>query len=227
MAAISSKLGIRTAILDAIERLMARFGYKKTTVDDIAREAGIGKGTVYLHFPSKEEIALSSIDRVVDRVQDRLREIAASPGPARDRIRAMLIARVLVRIDNVASYSESLDDLFEALRPAYLARRHRYFAAEAAIFAGVLDEGKRRREFALADIATAARLLLLATNSLLPHSLSVHELGDRAEIEDRVNGLADLLLDGLIRRGVSKRRPRSAATTSDRVLTTAIRRRIS
>src|SRR5437763_1237801 len=42
-------------ILDAADRLLARYGYQKMTVDDLAREAGIGKGTVYLSFPGKSE----------------------------------------------------------------------------------------------------------------------------------------------------------------------------
>jgi len=44
---------VRDAILDAAERLLARYGYRKMTMDDLASEAGIGKGTTYLHFPSK------------------------------------------------------------------------------------------------------------------------------------------------------------------------------
>ena len=46
----------RDRILDAAERLLARFGYKKTTMEDIAREAGLGKRTLYLHFASKEAL---------------------------------------------------------------------------------------------------------------------------------------------------------------------------
>ena len=53
--------------MDATDRLLARFGYKKMTIDDLAQEVGIGKGTVYLHFSSKEEIALSHIDRIIER----------------------------------------------------------------------------------------------------------------------------------------------------------------
>src|SRR6516164_4602069 len=113
----------RESLLDAMERLLARYGYKKTTMDDLAREAGIGKGTIYLHFPSKEEVALSSIDRVVERVQERLRALAASSLSAEDRLREMLAERVLMRFDSVQAYSQGLDDLFESLRPAYMARR--------------------------------------------------------------------------------------------------------
>src|SRR6478736_9851129 len=42
-----------TRLLDAAARLFARFGFDKTSVDDIARAAGVSKGAVYLHWPSK------------------------------------------------------------------------------------------------------------------------------------------------------------------------------
>jgi TetR/AcrR family acrAB operon transcriptional repressor len=45
-----------TRILDAAARLMAHYGYDKTTVSDIAREAGISKGAIYLHHSSKEDL---------------------------------------------------------------------------------------------------------------------------------------------------------------------------
>ena len=54
---------VREAILDATEQLLAQYGYKKIPIDDLAQEVGIGKGSIYLHFTSKEEIALSHIDR--------------------------------------------------------------------------------------------------------------------------------------------------------------------
>src|SRR6516225_3161237 len=106
---------VRDALLDAMERLLARYGYKKTTMDDLAREARIGKGTIYLHFPSKEEVALCSIDRVVGSVHRHLQDLAAADGPAPERLRRMLVARVLDRFDSVRAYSQGLDDLFAAL----------------------------------------------------------------------------------------------------------------
>jgi AcrR family transcriptional regulator len=50
-------------ILDALARLITRWGYGKTTVDDIAREAGVAKGTVYLHWPTKGAMLQALIER--------------------------------------------------------------------------------------------------------------------------------------------------------------------
>ena len=43
-------------ILEAAQALFGRYGLKKTSIEEIAKSAGLGKGTVYLYFRSKEEI---------------------------------------------------------------------------------------------------------------------------------------------------------------------------
>jgi AcrR family transcriptional regulator len=199
----------RDRILDATERLLGRLGYRKTTVDDIAREAEVSKRTIYLHFPGKEAVALATIDRIVARLKARLRALAASAGPAAGRVRAMLLERILFRFDSVRDYYEGVDEIFRSLRPAYMARRARYFAEEAAIFADVLADGA----FDLDDPTATAHTLLLATNSLLPSALSTRELGARDEVAARASRIADLLLNGLRRRTpAAPRRPATVRT---------------
>ena len=200
MPTISPKIEVREAILDATDVLLARYGYRKMTVEDIANEVGIGKGTVYLHFASKEEVVLSHIDRIVDRVKSRLWEIANSDASAADRLREMLLTRVLFRFDSIQHYTQSLNDLLAALRPGLLARRAKYFDEEAAIFADVLSRGRDDGELDFDDALSAAYALLNATNGLLPYSLSATELGERADVEERAAQVADLVLHGLVKR---------------------------
>jgi AcrR family transcriptional regulator len=202
MAVIVQTEEVREAILDATDRLLSTRGYKKMTIDELAQEVGIGKGSVYLHFPSKEEIALSHIDRIVERLKAKLREAAngAENDSTEDRLRKMLTARVLHRFDSVQHYTISISDLLAAIRPQLLARRERYFAEEAQIFAKVIAEGQIGGIFQNGDALEIAESLMTATNSLLPLSLSNHELGEREEIEEKIERLADLLLQGVLRR---------------------------
>lgn len=57
-------------ILDAANELITHYGYDKTTVDDIARQAGVSKGAVYLHFKSKEALFETLLLRESERVMD-------------------------------------------------------------------------------------------------------------------------------------------------------------
>jgi len=200
MVAIAPKEEVREAILDATDRLLARFGYRKMTVEDIAAEAGIGKGTVYLHFSSKEEVVLSRVDRMVDHLKERLREIAHSDAPVAERLQLMLLTRVLFRFDSVQHYTQSLNDLLSALRPGLLARRAQYFEAEAQIFAEVLTDGRDSGELNFDDAHATAHALLQATNGLLPYSLSTTELGKREDVERRASDVAKVMLRGVLSR---------------------------
>ncbi len=181
-------------ILDAADRLLGRFGYRKMTVDDLAREAGIGKGTVYLSFRSKEEVALACIDRMAGRLRMRLESIAAEAGPPADRLRRILVLRVMHRFDYARGHSARLDELLAAIRAELIAHRTRHFAVEATIVASVIAGAGIPR----IDPQAAAEAMVTATNALLPYSLSARELGRRAEIETRATTVAELVVRGIV-----------------------------
>lgn len=188
---------VREALLDATDRLLASKGYQKMTIDDLAREVGIGKGSVYLHFTSKEEIALSHVDRIIERLVERLANIAKREISSEEKLRQMLLLRVLHRFDSVQHYTQSLNDLLSALRPKLLARRENYFKDEAEIFAGVIEEGQAKVFFLTTNARETAEVFLLATNSLLPFSLTAQELGERHEIEEKTLRIANLLIKAI------------------------------
>lgn len=198
MRQIARREDIRDLILDAVDVLLAKFGYKKMTMEDVARQVGIGKGTIYLHFPGKEELILSHIDRIAERIVAKIREIAGSSDSSDRRIRKMLVHRVLFRFDSVAHYSQNLSDLLSSVRTALLTRREAHFEKEAAVFEDVLREGARLGTLECPDPRTTSFVLIQSTNSLLPFSLSARELGRREEVEDQVGRVADLLIKGLL-----------------------------
>jgi AcrR family transcriptional regulator len=70
-------------ILNAASELMQRWGYNKTTIDDIARQAGVAKGTIYLHWKTREDLFLALIRREeLSLIDDIQRRIASDPeGP--------------------------------------------------------------------------------------------------------------------------------------------------
>ncbi|GAC1433623.1 MAG: helix-turn-helix domain-containing protein [Ktedonobacteraceae bacterium] len=67
-------------ILDAAAELIVRWGYKKTTIDDIAKQAGVAKGTIYLHWKTREELFKAVlIHEELKLVEDMKQRIANDP----------------------------------------------------------------------------------------------------------------------------------------------------
>jgi AcrR family transcriptional regulator len=66
------------AILDAVHALLGRKGYDLMTMDDLAAEVGIAKGSLYKHFPSKEKLASAAMIRLLRRTLLQLASMPAS-----------------------------------------------------------------------------------------------------------------------------------------------------
>lgn len=193
-----ANVDLREVILDTTDALLARYGYARFTMDDLARQVGIGKATVYLQFAGKDDVVMSVIARVFYRVLGALRRIAEEERPAAARLREMLVQRVLIRYDSFSHYQDSLHELLATLRPALQGRREQHGHEEAEIFAAVIRDGMGEGSFGVRNADATAATLLVATESLLPSNLSPRELGAREEIARRAGALADLLVAGVI-----------------------------
>src|SRR5664279_784427 len=84
----------RSAILQAARAVFARQGYSDTVVDDIATQAGIGKGTIYLYFPSKEQIYLAALLEEARQLDADSRAAMSAAGSWRDKLAAYLQVRL-------------------------------------------------------------------------------------------------------------------------------------
>lgn len=70
-------------ILDAAGELLLRWGYKRLTMDDVAEQAGIGKGTIYLHWTTREDLFLAVIAREFgSAIEGLLEKMRAEPEAA-------------------------------------------------------------------------------------------------------------------------------------------------
>jgi AcrR family transcriptional regulator len=91
-------------ILDAARRTFASKGYFGATLDDVAREAGITKGTIYLYYPNKQAVFSEMVRAYADEIVGELRaDLAAGrPLPARELIRRL--STQLLRVFRRAEY---------------------------------------------------------------------------------------------------------------------------
>lgn len=70
-----------TRILDATAELLLRHGYRRVTIDDIARHADIGKGTVYLHWKTRDDLVTAVFEREgLEAIEGLLQNLRQEPG---------------------------------------------------------------------------------------------------------------------------------------------------
>src|SRR5437879_9787439 len=84
----------REAILEAASRLIHVHGYNHTSLDDVLRESGVGKGNFYYHFKSKEDLGYAILDQIIGSFLERTLEpcFADGDGLALAQIRCFLVS---------------------------------------------------------------------------------------------------------------------------------------
>ncbi|HEY5945827.1 MAG TPA: TetR/AcrR family transcriptional regulator [Kofleriaceae bacterium] len=80
----------RERILTAAERIFARHGFFAAKVSDVAKEAGVADGTIYLYFKSKDDLLISLFERRMQQVNDTLREAVADVKSPREQLRVFI-----------------------------------------------------------------------------------------------------------------------------------------
>src|SRR6266699_171997 len=73
-------------ILQAAEEVLTEKGYYETSIDEIAARVGIAKGTVYLHFPSKEDLVVAIFERDMQQLLQYIDTTLASLVTAREKM---------------------------------------------------------------------------------------------------------------------------------------------
>ena len=80
----------RPLILRAATEVFAEEGFNSVTVAAIADRAGIGKGTVYEYFSSKDELLFAVFEWMNEGIAERIRDLLAAGGTTRERLEGLL-----------------------------------------------------------------------------------------------------------------------------------------
>jgi AcrR family transcriptional regulator len=157
-------------LLAAIQRF-SRFGYRRSSINDVAEQAGLARATVYLYWKRKQDLFVAGLERFNSQSRDLAETAAAKKGSAAKRILATVVAQYGATSDIVHG-AASGHELFQANLQlgrvvAEECQRH-----GQKILNGLLQQGVRDSEFDLrrsrARSADIARIIVsFAQNSLL------------------------------------------------------------
>lgn len=178
--------GRRSRILEVAARLVVHYGANKTTITDIAREAGISVGAVYLEFPSKDDIVLALADSRYDRVLGAMRAAFAGTGSLESRVRKAFDARLAVFLEHCDEGTHGPDLVACSSSPVKTAEA-RYHEAERALLEEALREGAQAAGLTLADPSLTARGVLRCYATFRPPGLRSCDRADLAQAIDEVH----------------------------------------
>ena len=185
---------VRQKILDAAEQRLWHYGFKKTTIDEIASDAGVGKGTVYLYFEGKEDIALAIMAQFKDESLREIEEIAQDPSKTSVQKLKEMLQQPMIRSYQRCQESPATLELVVAIKPHIQARLRPYLEKEYALLAEVLEEGNVRGVFDVPDTREAARTLkTMCLGFLPPYSCAA----TTQEIAKEISEIVDLTVRGL------------------------------
>ncbi|HYE68480.1 MAG TPA: TetR/AcrR family transcriptional regulator [Anaerovoracaceae bacterium] len=157
----------REMILDAAYALFLNKGYLDTKIIDIADAAGIGKGTVYEYFESKDAIFYELFKTKVAAGYDTLSELLNKEIPCEIKIKEYLD----IELTNTAKYTFNKNFLVDLMmksdafrNPELIESIHKLVSKKFAILYGIIDEGIKKGEFRNVDPMLATVSVMGAIN---------------------------------------------------------------
>ena len=202
MCASESDSQRRKQILCAAERLLKHYGFQKTTISDIAREAKVGVGTVYLEFSSKDEILAELSFKRHSSVLEAMSKAKAMEGSFTERLPYLLNERVQTFI-KVAQDGQHGLDLLKCACMAVHQVHEKFRHQEEMLLAEFLRAAHQAGEFDVPQPEDVARIILAIYDRFFPSYGIALQQGDETSLKQLKRDLDlthRIILSGLLKR---------------------------
>ncbi|MHB0953780.1 MAG: TetR/AcrR family transcriptional regulator [Allorhizobium sp.] len=184
-------------ILDAAFEEFVANGFTATRIEDIADRIGVTKGTIYVYFPTKEELFAAMIDHISVPLEELLRDSAGLKGTCVERLQSLLLlfyemvskdrpSRELIRI--VISEGSRFPQVIHA-------HHDKLIEPLFALTQSLLDEGVSTGEFRNAPAALAPVIVAPIITMMIEKLIFGHQRDD--DLPSYIRAHLDLVMNGL------------------------------
>lgn len=191
----------REQILDAAVHEFAKKGFSRTTINDIAQAAGIGKGTIYEYFSNKEEIVQDTFRYFMRLMEPNFEAILISKIPAKDKLKQLIDGLSQFINDD---YHEVMELMFEfwsegikdkSSKGILFVEMIKFYHVYREIFADIIIEGMSDGSFRKnINPQSASSAIVGALDGLMVQWILEHEVLDFPDI---LRTVTDTFLNGL------------------------------
>ncbi len=187
----------RLHILRVATELFSRQGYRKTSIDEVARQAGIAKGTVYTYYSTKNELLLAAISLEKREHMGEVADLLDPQRPAADRLRGWLEAILLMpsRMPLTAALMRGDQEMAAVMAELPAALGAQIEANRVDFLGPLIDEVARPHAFTASELRDRADVLA-GLAYLSTHLEAAHVRGGLT-MERYAELLADTIVAGL------------------------------
>jgi len=180
-------------IVSASQKLFAKNGLSKTTMEDVAKHTGMGTASIYYYFKSKEEIFEAVIEKEGRSLQTTIIETVSAAISPQEKIKAFITTR-MVEIKKLSNYYSVLYNEFKQNFLIVERARLIYDVFEITLLCNILQEGVDTKEFVIMDVTLTAEMIIAFLTGLeekWARNLSVEE------ISHNINEALRILFNGI------------------------------
>lgn len=192
----SKKESNRESILKIAQEIFSKYGYRKTTLDDIANAVRKGKSSLYYYFKSKEDLFQAVIMKEVEVLAKELDKVVNRNTDPVDKLRDYLLTKINT-FRNLANFYNALENDVTAI--GFIEDiKSRYEQDEIRMIKRILIEGVRKNEFEIYDFNLAAIGITMAIKGLeMPLSAGIY---GNMNLERSVDVILKILCYGIMKR---------------------------
>lgn len=180
----------RKVLLQAASEALMEYGAHKTTLDDIARRAGVSKTSLYYYFRDKNEIVRAIVQGYTEELIELMKKAAASKQSAEDRMFALIEARFRFLAEKTRHAPREVIQEFRSLEGVFETEKELYLQAHLDLVRGILEDGVFRGEVQPLDNLGLVALVLISSMFGCDRTFAFYDQPDRMmEAMRQMNGI--------------------------------------
>lgn len=190
---IMSEIKVKNVIVESATIFFSKYGYYKTTMDEIAKHIHKAKGAIYYYFKSKEELFNEVLKQELNLVKTELRLIVSSDADSLITLKRYILTRLRL-LNNSSNYHETLKaDLFGKYQFVKDVRDD-FDAFERSQITYILEKGKNEGFLDVKSINSTVDILMMIINGI---EIPLFLQNKYTEYEGTINELASMIVNSL------------------------------
>ena len=152
-------------ILSVAQKVFAYFGVRKTTIDEIAKKAGIGKGTIYNYFKSKEELFAQVAKREENELKEKILDAIGKTNDPEKQLKTFFVTKI-AHIFNLKNFYSIKKEMLDSVYSELEAVINSYYEFEKKTLTRIIKNGIELKIFKVDNLALIVNVIILTSKSL-------------------------------------------------------------